>query len=95
MKTRFFDLPLRFQIAIPFSILIMAVIVLAFGVGLPLAQKSAEEEQDLKLENARSLLQLALANQQDHRAAPSPFWLRARRWPTPSRLATPRAYPAS
>lgn len=66
MKTRFFDLPLRFQIAIPFSILIMAVIVLAFGVGLPLAQKSAEEEEDLKLENARSLLQLALANQQDH-----------------------------
>jgi len=66
MKTRFFDLPLRFQIAIPFSILIMAVIVLAFGFGLPLAQKSAEEDQDLKLENARSLLQLALANQQDH-----------------------------
>jgi len=66
MKTRFFDLPLRFQIAIPFSILIMAVIVLAFGFGLPLAQKSAEEEEDLKLENARSLLQLALANQQDH-----------------------------
>ena len=66
MKTRFFDLPLRFQIAIPFSILIMAVVVLAFGFGLPLAQKSAEEDQDLKLENARSLLQLALANQQDH-----------------------------
>jgi len=66
MKTRFFDLPLRFQIAIPFSILIMAVIVLAFGFGLPLAQKSAEEDQDLRLENARSLLQLALANQQDH-----------------------------
>jgi len=66
MKTRFFDLPLRFQIAIPFSILIMAVVVLAFGFGLPLAQKSAEEEDDLKLENARSLLQLALANQQDH-----------------------------
>jgi len=66
MNTRFFDLPLRFQIAIPFSILIMAVIVLAFGFGLPLAQKSAEEDQDLRLENARSLLQLALANQQDH-----------------------------
>ena len=66
MKTRFFDLPLRLQIAIPFSILIMAVVVLAFGFGLPLAQKSAEEDQDLKLENARSLLQLALANQQDH-----------------------------
>jgi signal transduction histidine kinase len=66
MKARFFDLPLRFQIAIPFSILIMAVVVLAFGFGLPLAQKSAEEDQDLKLENARSLIQLSLANQQDH-----------------------------
>ncbi len=66
MKTRFFDLPLRFQIAIPFSILIVAVVVVAFGFGVPLAQRSAEEDQDLKLENARSLLQLSLANQQDH-----------------------------
>ena len=66
MKARFFDLPLRFQIAIPFSILVIAVVVLAFGFGIPLAQKSAEQDQDLKLENARSLLQLSLANQQDH-----------------------------
>jgi len=65
MKTRFFDLPLRFQIAIPFSILIIGVIVLAFGFGLPLARESTQEEVDLKLDNARSLFLISMHHEED------------------------------
>ncbi len=65
MKTRFFDLPLRLQIAIPFSILIIAVIVLAFGFGLPFTRNSVQEEGSLKLENARSSVLLFMMEQED------------------------------
>ena len=65
MRTKFFDLPLRLQIAIPFSILIIAVIVLAFGFGLPLARESVQEETNLKLENARSSVLLFMREQED------------------------------
>jgi len=60
MRTKFFDLPLRFQIIIPFSALIIAFAVVAVGFGLPLANKSASENVDLKLDNARSLFLLLL-----------------------------------
>ncbi len=65
MRTRFFDLPLRFQIMIPFSVLIVALAVVAVGFGLPLARKAASENVDLKLNNARSLFLLLL----DHEAS--------------------------
>jgi signal transduction histidine kinase len=60
MRTKFFDLPLRFQIIIPFSLLIIVVAAVAVGFGIPLANKSASESADLKLENARSLFLLLL-----------------------------------
>ncbi len=60
MSTKFFDLPLRFQIIIPFSVLIIAFAVAAVGFGLPLARKSASQNVDLKLDNARSLFILVL-----------------------------------
>jgi signal transduction histidine kinase len=60
MRTKFFDLPLRFQIIIPFSVLIIALAVVAVGFGLPLANKSASENVDLKLDNARSFFLLLL-----------------------------------
>jgi signal transduction histidine kinase len=60
MRTKFFDLPLRFQIIIPFSLLIIAFAVVALGFGLPLANKSASQDVDLKLDNARTLFLLML-----------------------------------
>ena len=60
MRTKFFDLPLRFQIIIPFSLLIIAFAVVALGFGLPLANKSASQNVDLKLDNARTLFLLML-----------------------------------
>ena len=60
MKTRFFDLPLRFQIIIPFSLLIVAVAVVVVGFGLPLAKRAASENVDLRLDSARSLFLLHL-----------------------------------
>ncbi len=60
MRTKFFDLPLRFQIIIPFSVLIVAFAVAAVGFGLPLANKSASQNVDLKLDNARTLFPLLL-----------------------------------
>lgn len=63
MRTKFFDLPLRFQIIIPFSVLIIALTVAAVGFGLPLAQKSASENVDLKLDNAHSLFLLLLEHE--------------------------------
>ena len=63
MRTKFFDLPLRFQIIIPFSALIIALAVAAVGFGLPLANKSASESVDLKLDNAHSLFLLLLDNE--------------------------------
>ncbi|MEE8370484.1 MAG: HAMP domain-containing sensor histidine kinase [Dehalococcoidia bacterium] len=65
MKTKFFDLPLRFQIIIPFSLLIVALTVVAVSFGLPLASKATSQNVDLKLENARSHFLLLL----DHEAA--------------------------
>ena len=62
---RFLDLPLRFQIAIPFSILMVAMVVLAFGFGLPFAQRSVQEEADLKLDNARFHLLLVMEHETD------------------------------
>ncbi len=60
MRMKFFDLPLRFQIIIPFSVLIIALAVVAVGFGLPLANKAESENADLKLDNARSLFLLLL-----------------------------------
>jgi two-component system sensor histidine kinase BaeS len=60
MKTRFFDLPLRFQIIIPFSLLIVAAAVVVVGFALPLAKQAASENLDLRLDSARSLFQLHL-----------------------------------
>src|SRR3990172_10965761 len=60
MRTKFFDLPLRSQIIIPFSLLIIALAGLAVGFGLPLAKRAASENVDLKLDSARSLLLRAL-----------------------------------
>jgi signal transduction histidine kinase len=60
MRMKFFDLPLRFQIIIPFSVLIIALAGVAVGFGLPLANKAGSENTDLKLDNARSLFLLAL-----------------------------------
>jgi signal transduction histidine kinase len=64
MRTRFFDLPLRFQIIIPLSLFIVAMTGLAVGIGLPLAGRAASENVDLKLDNSRSLFLLLL----DHEA---------------------------
>jgi len=60
MRTKFFDLPLRFQIIIPFSLLIVALTVVAVSFGLPLASKATSQNVDLKLENARSHFLLLL-----------------------------------
>ncbi len=60
MRTKFFDLPLRFQIIIPFSLLIIALAGVALGFGLPLAKRATSENVDLKLDSARSLLLRAL-----------------------------------
>lgn len=65
MKRKFSDLPLRLQIAIPFSILIIAVVVLAFGFGLPLTRAWVREEANLKLENATSSALLLMREQED------------------------------
>lgn len=55
MTVRFFDLPLRFQILIPFSLLIILLTASAVGIGLPLTQRAASENLDLKLDNATSI----------------------------------------
>jgi signal transduction histidine kinase len=60
MRTKFFDLPLRFQIIIPFSVLIIALAVVAVGLGLPLVNRAESESVDRKLDSARSLFLLAL-----------------------------------
>lgn len=60
MRTKFFDLPLRFQIIIPFSLLIIALTVVAVSFGLPLASKATSQNVDLKLDNARSHFLLLL-----------------------------------
>src|SRR3989304_4632363 len=64
MRTKFFDLPLRFQIIIPFSLLIISFAVVAVAFGLPLAGRATSQNVDLKLDNARSLFLLLL----DHEA---------------------------
>lgn len=65
MKTRFFDLPLRFQIVIPFSLLIVVTAVVVVGFALPLAKKAASENVDLRLDSARSLFLLHLDHEMD------------------------------
>ncbi|MDI6857458.1 MAG: ATP-binding protein [Dehalococcoidia bacterium] len=65
MKTRFFDLPLRFQIVIPFSLLIVLTAVVVVGFALPLAKKAASENVDLRLDSARSLFLLHLDHETD------------------------------
>lgn len=65
MRTRFFDLPLRFQIIIPFSLLIVTAAVMVVGFALPLAKKAASENLDLRLDSARSQFLLHLNQETD------------------------------
>lgn len=52
MRTQFFDLPLRFQIMIPFSVLIIALAAGVVGVGLPLTKRTAAENLDLRMDSS-------------------------------------------
>ncbi|MBI2913762.1 MAG: HAMP domain-containing protein [Chloroflexi bacterium] len=63
MKNRFFDLPLRFQIIIPFSLLIIVLASVSVGFGLPLAEEAASQNVDLKLDSAPSLFRRRLDNE--------------------------------